>query len=732
MLATPNTGTITDHTVTIGGNLTNNGMLDLSTNNNEAGATLVFINAASNTFSGNGPTNDVRAITINKGAIGSTVLTVSVANFTVQGSTNDTSASGYLTVIAGTFKISGSFSGNHRTFAGANYTVPYAGGFWLDNANYNVTAQNGTATFGGLLHVSAGTVNIGTEAADRLVTNGWVELDGGSINIAGSFKSERVNTVMLQTGGEIHVCTVGNVSPCLDSVVGTAVGGHIYIQNARPVPDDNNPDYVSNLGFPIGLVPSVVHFGTANTPPGARFTASGSLPNVILDTTSGPHTLTFVGNADRSIGDFNIGPGGTWDIGTTRLTVYGNTFVNNGTINAHDTSGITLYCGNAAFTGTGSFSGILQYFSTQCANGNLTLNPTGNGIRARSVSFDRVHLINSGKLTIGNNDSQPSTLTMYNGATLDSPLNFDLGTGAMKLAYYRTTNRTAGPEIPPSRTLSELTCDECTDPVTIAFPGGDLTVNGPLKLGAAIFDMGNNRLIHSGTPFNVTRTTGWVKGAMAYKFTSTQSYAFFVGDTHLTTVYVQPTTLTTNPTIVSVKPVDAPLAGLPPATTASMSWVIEQSAPMTARLTVTYAAEDVNGNESNYRLWSTAPQLPLLYAASTVSTSQKMVTMNTVPYLNRTWGIGAGIPTISISGRVTAANGSGIANATVMLTGGSLTTPRLIQTGPFGTYIFSNVDPGGEYTVTASAKRNRFGTMERVVSSWTSVTNVDFVANPPE
>src|SRR5262245_57371515 len=65
MLTTPDTGTITDHTITVGGNLTNNGILDLSTNSNQAGAKLVFINDSSNTFGGNGPTNDVRAITIN-------------------------------------------------------------------------------------------------------------------------------------------------------------------------------------------------------------------------------------------------------------------------------------------------------------------------------------------------------------------------------------------------------------------------------------------------------------------------------------------------------------------------------------------------------------------------------------------------------------------------------------------------------------------------------------------
>jgi hypothetical protein len=735
MLTTPSTGTITNHVITVGGNLTNNGILDLSTNSNQAGADLVFINSTSNTFGGNGPTNNVRKIIINKGLIGSSVLTVFVNNFTVQGSTNDTNASGYLTITAGTFKLSGAFSGTHRTFATANYTISSAGGFWLDNPNYNVTAQNGTITVGGLLQVSAGTLNIGTTAADGLVAakdninlNPWVFFEGGTVNVSGGFKTDIATNVFYQTGGAMHLCVVGNVGPCLGSVIGNSINGDIYIQNARPVPDENNPDYSGFLGAPAGFLPSVVHFGAANTPPTARFTASGTLPTTILDTTTGPHTLSLVGVGNSQIGDFNIGPGGTLDIGATNLTMFGNTFINNGTINTRDTSALLVNCGNGVFSGTGSFSGpALASLSVRC--NNLTFNPAVGGLRARAVYVVQGQVINAGKLTIGNNDAGPSSLFFYQDAGLDSAPVFDLGTGKMKLTYSHTGARSAATDIPPSRTLSELTCDECTGP--IFFTGGDLSVDGPLKLGAAIFDMGGNRLTHSIGP--LTRTTGYVRGAMAYKFTGAgQTYTFYVGDNHLTPVFVQPTSFTTNPTVISVKPIDAALPGLPSATTASYSWQMEQSAPMTATVRLSYADEDVNGNESTYKLWRSSPQLPLLYSASQTSTVQNSTFITGLTSFNGTWGFGASIPTISISGRVTAANGNGLANATVMLTGGSLAAPRLIQTGPFGTYVFSGVDPGGEYTVTASAKRNRFATMERILSSWTSVANVDFVANPPE
>ena len=129
ILATPSTGTVTTHTITVGGNLTNNGILDLSTNSNQAGAGLVFTNASNNTFGGGGSQTNIRTITVNKGTTNASTIDLTVSNFTVQGSSTDTPASGYLTLTNGTFKISGTFSGNHRTFPAAAYADFRDGGF---------------------------------------------------------------------------------------------------------------------------------------------------------------------------------------------------------------------------------------------------------------------------------------------------------------------------------------------------------------------------------------------------------------------------------------------------------------------------------------------------------------------------------------------------------------------------------------------------------------------------
>ena len=55
------------HQLSVGGNITNNGTLDFSTNNNQAGAGILFFGPNSTTFGGSGPVTDIRTITLNKG-----------------------------------------------------------------------------------------------------------------------------------------------------------------------------------------------------------------------------------------------------------------------------------------------------------------------------------------------------------------------------------------------------------------------------------------------------------------------------------------------------------------------------------------------------------------------------------------------------------------------------------------------------------------------------------------
>src|SRR6185369_5081654 len=204
-------GTVVTNVLSVGGNLTNNGTLDLSTTSNATGATLTFTGAASATFSGTGGTTDIRTLTINKGTSSANVLELSTSNFTVQGTTTDGAPSGFLTLTNGTLKISGTFSGTHRTFTVPNYVIGATTGFWLNNPNYTVAAQASTPTNNGLLRLTQGTFNMGNASGNAMGagTGAVFTIEGGTLNLAGRLLTSNAITYT-QTGGTVNVTTVGN------------------------------------------------------------------------------------------------------------------------------------------------------------------------------------------------------------------------------------------------------------------------------------------------------------------------------------------------------------------------------------------------------------------------------------------------------------------------------------------------------------------------------------------
>jgi hypothetical protein len=86
----------------------------------------------------------------------------------------------------------------------------------------------------------------------------------------------------------------------------------------------------------------------------------------------------------------------------------------------------------------------------------------------------------------------------------------------------------------------------------------------------------------------------------------------------------------------------------------------------------------------------------------------------------------------SVSGRITTANGEGIRNAKVMLSGGNLVQPIIVQTGAFGKYQFDNLPSGETYLLTVVAKRYTFATPTRLIVLNESIGDADFASEPNE
>jgi hypothetical protein len=85
---------------------------------------------------------------------------------------------------------------------------------------------------------------------------------------------------------------------------------------------------------------------------------------------------------------------------------------------------------------------------------------------------------------------------------------------------------------------------------------------------------------------------------------------------------------------------------------------------------------------------------------------------------------------VSLSGRVTTAEGAGIRNARLTITGNSLPEPLEVTTGSFGYYSFEGLTAGETYVVTVNSQRYTFQVPSRVYTLVDNIVDADFVANP--
>ncbi len=83
---------------------------------------------------------------------------------------------------------------------------------------------------------------------------------------------------------------------------------------------------------------------------------------------------------------------------------------------------------------------------------------------------------------------------------------------------------------------------------------------------------------------------------------------------------------------------------------------------------------------------------------------------------------------LSISGRAMTADGRGITNAVVTLSGGTLQAPISFLTGRRGMFNFADLDGGDTYVVSIEARRFVFEQPNIVINLDDSVTNANFVA----
>ncbi len=740
ILTTPSTGAVTNHTLIIGGSLTNNGIFDLSTNSNQAGADLVFTGASNNTFGGSGSVTDIRTITMDKGTSSANLLDLTASNFTVQGSTTDSAASAFLTLTNGTFKISGTFTGNHRTavltfdlnIAAFEQIIVPTSGLWLNNPNYTLTSPpNSRFLIKGLFHVSAGTLNAANTNGSSIMLDQREHpsmfVDGGTINLSGNLiSSAGTNPVTYsQSGGKVTTCIDANVgSGCFNIRAGTTTfsGGEIVIQNPAPpaAPPSSNTEDFRVVGA-VGTGTKVT-FGNTSTVAVGPFISGGGLPNINLDTSAGPQTL-YAGGA---LGNVNIEPGGTLNIGNGGFQVLGDSFVNDGTLIA--SGGVLNFHGtgptaDVTYSGSGTMTGKFSSLRADCRT--VTFGPSVGSVNITSMELHETGLVNSSKIRFVDN----ANIVIFGDALFDSTPVYDLtGTGGVNITHWG--GYTTGPEIPANRIVKDITNH---GPGPLVLSGGDLTVTGSMSIGSYI-SQGANKITHLGVNGG-GGFTGYVDGVLARPFSGSQVYTYLVGENNrkMATVFV--TGVQTSPTTLSMKAFDSAMPGLPAGTAATVYWHIDTTGPISGnKIDVQYNNADVAGNENKYRIWHRVGSGPIaLCGGAAQNTGANTISCTGFSDFAGDWGIAEfdDPGPVSISGRVLEANGNPIRDAYVTLSAEGR-PPVTFQTGSLGNYIFQNLEAGIIYTLTGSAKRHRFATMEQQLVPLGNMADVNFVANPPE
>jgi len=100
-----------------------------------------------------------------------------------------------------------------------------------------------------------------------------------------------------------------------------------------------------------------------------------------------------------------------------------------------------------------------------------------------------------------------------------------------------------------------------------------------------------------------------------------------------------------------------------------------------------------------------------------------------VPHNGQVTVIGPTAAGVSLGGRVLTADGRGVQNARIVVTGGALSEPRYAVTGTFGYYHFEDLPAGQTYVVTINSKRFTFASPSRVVNVTDNVADIDFIAD---
>ncbi|MDQ0639298.1 hypothetical protein QF042_002863 [Pedobacter sp. W3I1] len=386
--ATLNVAAISDaaHLLTISGDVTNNGILNLRPDANSLCNTTFNKNGVQ-TITGPGTTTSFNSITTDMGTVNTNYLEVTAANFSAP--------NGFLVLRNGSFNLNSPqvnitpFTADITT---GNFLIPATAGLWVNAGTINSADINWTVA--GLVKVTGGVLNMGN-TADNVVlpkSTAYFTVAAGNFNLASAIGNPGEAWTLNVQGGTMTINTLGStasgVAPFNMNVPGATFGmsgGTIIIQNAGGSTGQNlGYNNLSTTG--TGFTGGTLQMGNASTAAAQTMEINSTNPIYNLSLASSNVTVPLM-SSDLIVRNNVSITAGTLDINSQTLKIGGSIsnsgsfIVSDGTIEMNGSAAQNIAA--AAFTGN-----LVK---------NLTINNTAGVTLGGTLDLTDILLVSTGQ-----------------------------------------------------------------------------------------------------------------------------------------------------------------------------------------------------------------------------------------------------------------------------------------------------------------------------------------------
>ncbi len=414
------------NTLTVYGNIINNGRFDLDSNTttNTYYSSLQFTGSFGKSFSGTAARTHLYNIIMNKGATLDSIVNVSVDT------TGFLMGSGGLSLQNGTFRLTSAVT---MALSSGGFTIPVTGGLSANGGTFNIVTGTTSAdlTLKGRLEVLSGTVNVGPAISSASTISSsivysaagspTISISGGTLNVFSQVRRDTANNSgslsYTQTGGAV---TVGARNPYLRRAAfedlntgssfvmsnGTLIIASGNVNATSPYDLDLEPDISKVTGGTIQFGLS----GVTTSQTSFRFETSIPLWNVMLDATTNAAAIQEVYNSTIS-GNLTIGGGSSYyNANGLDLEIGGNLINNNtdasigpnvGGFQSQSLTQTTSFLGSTDQTITGTSSNRTNFANLEIATSSGDTVFLSNGTSSVVVNGDLT--LTSGTLNDGGN-----------------------------------------------------------------------------------------------------------------------------------------------------------------------------------------------------------------------------------------------------------------------------------------------------------------------------------------